>query len=146
MSRTAHRAAVRLPSDESFLSRRAASLSGGQRQRVAFARAIVTDPKLILADEPTSMLDQSIRMDVLKLMESLRLERHVAFLFITHDIVMARHFCDRLMVMQSGVVVEEGGADQVALQPKHPYTQALIAAVENMSAPPQVELKPEAAE
>jgi len=130
-------AAVRLPSGDDFLARRAESLSGGQRQRVAFARAVVTEPKLILADEPTSMLDQSIRLDILNLMETLRREKGVSFLFITHDIVMARHFCDRLVVMRDGRAVEAGTADEVALRPRHPYTRALIAAVEETASLPR---------
>ncbi|MEM7693106.1 MAG: ATP-binding cassette domain-containing protein [Pseudomonadota bacterium] len=122
--------AVHLPATEDFLHRRMASLSGGQRQRVAFARAMVTTPRLILADEPTSMLDQSLRAGLLALMETLRKEAGVAFLFITHDLVLARHFCDRIAVMQEGRIVEEGEADNVALTPSHPYTQALMRAAE----------------
>ena len=122
--------AVMLPSGADFLRRRAQSLSGGQRQRLALARAIVTEPRLIVADEPTSMLDQSLRLDILALMERLRAERGTSFLFITHDIALARHFCDRLLVMDRGRIVEAGDADQVALSPRHAYTRALIEAVE----------------
>ena len=103
-------------------------LSGGQRQRVAFARAIINQPRVIIADEPTSMLDQSIRMEIMELMESLRQRHGTAFLFITHDIVLARHFCDRLIVLRRGEVVEAGDADQVVLAPRHDYTRRLVAA------------------
>ena len=123
-------AAVRLPNDRGFLDRPVGSLSGGQRQRVAFARAIVTRPRLILADEPTSMLDQSLRAGLLGLMEDLRRDQGAAFLFITHDLPIARHFCDRIAVMQDGCIVEHGPADEIAFNPHHPYTKSLIAAAE----------------
>ena len=123
-------AAVRLPNDAGFLNRPVGSLSGGQRQRVAFARAMVTRPRLILADEPTSMLDQSLRAGLLGLMEELRRDQGAAFLFITHDLPIARHFCDRIAVMQDGRIVEHGPADEIAFNPLHPYTKSLIAAAE----------------
>lgn len=123
-------AAVKLPDDAAFLSRLPVQLSGGQRQRVAFARALVSRPQVIIADEPTSMLDQSVRMEVMDLMEDLRQRYGTAFLFITHDIALARHFCDRLLVLQQGRVVEAGRADQVIAQPQDRYTRALIAAVD----------------
>ena len=120
--------AVCLPSDGAFLSRLPIALSGGQRQRVAFARAIVTEPQVIIADEPTSMLDQSVRMEIMTLMEDLRRRFGTAFLFITHDIALARHFCDRIMVLRHGQVVEQGPADTVIHTPTHEYTKRLIAA------------------
>ncbi len=121
-------ALVRLPMDEDFLDRLPISLSGGQRQRVAFARAIITRPSIILADEPTSMLDQSVRLDVMDVMDKLRREMGTAFLFITHDIALARHFCDRLIVLEQGKIVEQGEAEGLLKAPTHPYTKALIAA------------------
>ena len=121
--------AVQLPSDGDFMARRPTQLSGGQRQRVAFARAIVTRPRVIIADEPTSMLDQSVRMDVMDLMEDLRQRFGTAFLFITHDIALARHFCDRLIVLEHGRIVEQGEADAVVHSPREDYTRRLIAAV-----------------
>ncbi len=127
--------AAQLPADEEFQQRFPTALSGGQRQRVAFARAIVTNPRVIIADEPTSMLDQSIRMGVLELMETLRRDRGTSFIFITHDIVLARHFCDRLLVLRDGHMVETGEADTVTLRPQHPYTKSLIEAVETEAAP-----------
>lgn len=120
--------ATRLPSDGHFLSRRPVQLSGGQRQRVAFARAVVTEPKVIIADEPTSMLDQSVRMEIMELMEDLRIRFGTAFLFITHDIALARHFCDRLVVLNHGEIIEQGPADSVVQQPTEDYTRRLIAA------------------
>ena len=120
--------ATRLPADGHFLSRRPVQLSGGQRQRVAFARAIVTEPGVIIADEPTSMLDQSVRMDIVDLMEELRVRFGTAFLFITHDIALARHFCDRLIVLKDGEIVEQGEADAVVHRPTEEYTRRLIAA------------------
>lgn len=120
--------ATRLPSDGAFLSRLPVQLSGGQRQRVAFARAVVTAPRVIIADEPTSMLDQSVRMEIIELMEDLRARLGTAFLFITHDIALARNFCDRLMVLSHGEVVEAGPADRVVQAPSNEYTRRLIAA------------------
>ncbi|MBS7703614.1 ATP-binding cassette domain-containing protein [Chelatococcus asaccharovorans] len=121
-------AAAKLPHDGAFISRLPIALSGGQRQRVAFARAVVVRPKLIIADEPTSMLDQSVRMEIMDLMESLARENATAFLLITHDIALARHFCDRLAVLRQGRIVEEGLADTIVQTPQNAYTRALIAA------------------
>lgn len=112
-----------------YMQRFPSELSGGQRQRVAFARALVTSPKLIIADEPTSMLDVSQRMGLLELMESLRQKHDVAFLFITHDLALAKHFCDRLIVLNKGRIVEEGQAEYIIDNPAHPYTRALLEAV-----------------
>ncbi len=120
--------AVHLPSDADFMARRPAQLSGGQRKRVAFARAIITRPRVIIADEPTSMLDQSVRMEVMDLMEDLRQRFGTAFLFITHDIALARHFCDRLIVLRDGRIVEQGEADTVIHSSREDYTRRLIAA------------------
>jgi len=105
------------------------SLSGGQRQRVAIARALAPEPDLILADEPTSMLDVSIRMDVLRLLERLRRDRGLAILFITHDLAAARHIADRIAVMYGGRLMEEAPADKLVSEPAHPYSQLLMAAV-----------------
>lgn len=104
-------------------------LSGGQRQRVAIARALAVEPKVILADEPVSMLDVSIRMGILNLMARLRDEQNIAFLYVTHDVASARYFADETLVMYAGRIVE--GADSVSLSyyPLHPYTQLLLASV-----------------
>ena len=109
-------------------------LSGGQRQRVAFARALAVDPMVLLADEPISMLDVSIRMGILNLMDRLKEERRIASLYITHDIASARYIADNTVVMYAGRMVE--GAESVELidQPAHPYTKLLLSAVPNPKA------------
>ena len=104
-------------------------LSGGQRQRVGFAQALALRPKLIVADEPVSMLDVSIRVGVLNLMGELREREGVSFLYITHDVASARYLADRVLVMYAGHLVEEGPTDDVLQRPKHPYTQLLVSAV-----------------
>ena len=104
-------------------------LSGGQRQRVGFAQALALKPKLIVADEPVSMLDVSIRVGVLNLMGELREREGVSFLYITHDVASARYLADRVLVMYAGHLVEEGPTDEVLQRPKHPYTQLLLSAV-----------------
>ena len=104
-------------------------LSGGQRQRVGFAQALALRPKLIVADEPVSMLDVSIRVGVLNLMGELREQEGVSFLYITHDVASARYLADRVLVMYAGHLVEEGPAEDVLQRPKHPYTQLLVSAV-----------------
>src|SRR5436309_9165083 len=97
-------------------------LSGGQRQRVGFAQALALRPKLIVADEPVSMLDVSIRVGILNLMGELREQEGVSFLYITHDVASARYLADRVLVMYAGHLVEEGPAEDVLQRPKHPYT------------------------
>ena len=104
-------------------------LSGGQRQRVMIARALMLNPKFIVADEPVSMLDVSIRVGVLNLLRELKKKFNLTSLFITHDIAVSRYMCDRIAVMYLGKIVEIGPADDIISDPQHPYTQALIAAV-----------------
>jgi peptide/nickel transport system ATP-binding protein len=104
-------------------------LSGGERQRIGFAQALAVRPKLILADEPVSMLDVSIRAGVLNMMAGLRDQEDVSILYITHDIASARYVADRVIVMYAGHLVEEGPTDAVLGDPKHPYTQLLLSAV-----------------
>ena len=104
-------------------------LSGGQRQRIGFAQALALRPKLIVADEPVSMLDVSIRIGVLNLMGELREQEGVSFLYITHDVASARYLADRVVVMYAGHLVEQGPAEDVLQAPKHPYTQLLVSAV-----------------
>ena len=118
-----------------MLQRFAYELSGGQRQRVGFAQALVTRPKLILADEPVSMLDVSIRIGLLNLMTKLRDEEGVSILYITHDIASARYVADRLIVMYAGQIAESGPIEEVLASPKHPYTQLLLSAVPDPRAP-----------
>jgi peptide/nickel transport system ATP-binding protein len=104
-------------------------LSGGQRQRFGFAQALASRPDLILADEPVSMLDVSIRIGILNLMSDLRAKENVSLLYITHDIASARYISDRLMVMYAGKVVERGPVEDVLGHPQHPYTELLLSAV-----------------
>src|SRR5690242_21270878 len=103
-------------------------LSGGQRQRVALARVLAVEPKVILADEPTSMLDVSIRIGILNLMTRLKHERDIAFLFVTHDLASARYVADDILVMYAGQVVESGPVEEVLSAPLHPYTRLLLSA------------------
>jgi peptide/nickel transport system ATP-binding protein len=117
-----------VPPDE-YLYRFPHELSGGQRQRVAVARAFVLEPDFIVADEPTSMLDASIRGEVLKLILNLIEKTRCAFLYITHDFALARYTCDRIAVMYLGQIVEKALTEEVIKNPAHPYTEALLAAV-----------------
>lgn len=104
-------------------------LSGGQRQRVSFARALAVQPDVLLADEPISMLDVSIRMGILNLMSQLCDERGISFLYITHDIASARYLADRTMVLYAGQVMESAPTEELVREPLHPYTQLLLSAV-----------------
>lgn len=112
-----------------FIFRYPHELSGGQRQRVATARAFVLDPEFVVADEPVSMLDASIRAEILQLMFSLVKKYKTSFLYITHDLALARHVCDHIAIMYLGEIVEQGTIDQVILESLHPYTRALMKAV-----------------
>jgi peptide/nickel transport system ATP-binding protein len=120
---------VGLEPAEEFIDRHPYELSGGQRQRVAIARALAVEPDLLVADEPTSMLDVSIRMGVLKLLRQLRDDRGLGILLITHDLASARFLADRILVLFRGRVVEAGAADAIVADPKHPYTRALVASM-----------------
>jgi peptide/nickel transport system ATP-binding protein len=133
----AHRVveAVGLVPAADILDRYPYELSGGQRQRIGFAQALAYRPKLILADEPVSMLDVSIRIGLLNVMAKLRAEEGVSFLYITHDIASARYVSDRLLVMYAGHIVESGPTETVLAAPKHPYTQLLLSAVPDPRAP-----------
>jgi peptide/nickel transport system ATP-binding protein len=104
-------------------------LSGGQRQRVAIARALAVEPRIVLADEPTSMLDVSIRIGILNLMLRLKEERDLTFLYVTHDLASARYVADDILVMYAGQIVESGPVEQVLEEPLHPYTRLLLKAV-----------------
>lgn len=118
---------VQLSPGEDFASRYPHELSGGQRQRAAIARAIAPEPKLIIADEPLSGADVTIRGQVLNLMLDLQARTGLAYLFITHDIAVARSFASRVLVMYLGEIVEQGDPQQVIENPAHPYTQRLVA-------------------
>ncbi|AKJ01109.1 oligopeptide/dipeptide ABC transporter ATP-binding protein [Archangium gephyra] len=120
---------VGLTPAESFARRFPHELSGGQRQRVAVARALAVEPDVIIADEPTSMLDVSTRREVLQLLRGLTKERGIGILFITHDLASARHLADRVMVLYAGSVVESGRTADVLAAPRHPYTRLLRSAV-----------------
>jgi len=121
--------AVGLYPAREFVDKHPHQLSGGQRQRVSIARALAVDPELILADEPTSMLDVSIRMDVLNLIERLKEQRGIAYLYITHDIASARYIGDQTLVLYAGHLVEGADSEDLIRSPAHPYTQLLLSAV-----------------
>lgn len=112
-----------------YMNRYPHELSGGERQRVGLARAFVCKPKLILADEPTSMLDTSLRLDLIRLMKRMNQQEGTSYLFITHDIALTRDFCDRLIVLKNGEIVETGETLDVIMNPVHPYTKTLIEAL-----------------
>jgi peptide/nickel transport system ATP-binding protein len=126
--------AVGLTPAAEILHRFPYELSGGQRQRVGFAQALAMRPRLILADEPVSMLDVSIRIGLLNLMKQLRDEQGVSILYITHDIASARYVADRLIVMYAGRIAESGPVEDVLAAPRHPYTQLLLSAVPDPNA------------
>jgi peptide/nickel transport system ATP-binding protein len=119
---------VGLTPAELYYHRYPADLSGGQQQRVAIARALITKPKLVICDEPVSMLDASVQTQVLDLMLQLKDEFKLTYLFITHDLWLARFLCDRIAVMNGGKIVELGQTKQIFAHPQHPYTQTLLAA------------------
>ncbi len=120
---------VRLEPAEDIVKKYPHMLSGGQRQRIVLARALVLKPEMIIADEPVSMLDVSIRAEVLELMKELREKHNITFIYITHDLATARHFGNRIAILYLGKIVEVGPIEKVLLHPKHPYTQALIDAL-----------------
>ncbi len=120
---------VKLTPPEEFAERYPHMLSGGQRQRVAVARALILNPSLVVADEPVSMLDVSIRAEILQLMLDLKATRNLTYVFITHDLAVAAYICNNIAVMYLGKIVEKGPIDVVINNPQHPYARALIAAV-----------------
>jgi oligopeptide/dipeptide ABC transporter ATP-binding protein len=120
---------VGLTPPSSYLFRYPHELSGGQRQRVAIARALVVDPAFVVADEPTSMLDVSVRAGIMQLMQRLAERMGVTYLYITHDLAVARYMSSRLAVMYLGKIVELGPTEELLQRPRHPYTRALLAAV-----------------
>ena len=122
---------VGLTPPESFLLRHPHELSGGQRQRVAIARALVIRPRFVVADEPTSMLDVSSKTGIMLLMQRLAGELGISYLYVTHDLAVARYMCDRIAVMYLGKVVELAETEELLRNPLHPYTKALLSAVPN---------------
>ena len=126
---------VSLDPPEQFIDKFPHELSGGQRQRVSIARGLAVQPRVLLADEPVSMLDVSIRLGVLNLLADLRDRERLAILYVTHDIASARYLADTIMVMYAGRVVEVGSADEVVNKPAHPYTQLLLSAAPDPETP-----------
>lgn len=120
---------VELIPPQEFIFRFPHELSGGQRQRVSIARALVIEPQFIVADEPVSMLDASIRVGIMNLLLRLKDKFNLTYLFITHDLGVARYMCDELAVMYLGKIVEKGLTEEVIKSPQHPYTRALLSAV-----------------
>ena len=120
---------VKLTPPEEFMPKYPHMLSGGQRQRVAIARALILEPEFIVADEPITMLDASVRVEILSLLDELRRKKNIAFLYITHDMSTAKYFSQRVAIMYAGKIVEVGGFREVVSNPLHPYTQALIEAI-----------------
>jgi oligopeptide/dipeptide ABC transporter ATP-binding protein len=120
---------VGLDPPEQFMDKYPSDLSGGQKQRVVIARAIILNPALLVADEPVSMLDMSVRAKILELMLYLKRELNLTYLYITHDLATAKFFCDRIAILYLGRVVEIGPSEAIYADPKHPYTKALLRAI-----------------
>lgn len=125
---------VRLTPVDDFLHKFPHMLSGGQQQRVVIARAIILEPKLVVADEPVSMLDASVRVEILKLLRGLQEKYHLAVIYITHDLSTVRYFSERVFVMYAGNVVEKAPVNSIVHNPKHPYTVALMDATSDPDA------------
>ena len=120
---------VKLEPAEEIAKKYPHMLSGGQRQRVVIARAIVVKPEIIIADEPVSMLDVSIRAEILELMKDIQKENNISTIYITHDLATAKHFADNILILNSGKIMEIGSIERVLSNPENSYTKALIAAV-----------------
>ncbi|MGB9806382.1 MAG: ABC transporter ATP-binding protein [Thermoproteota archaeon] len=120
---------VRLTPVELMASKYPHMLSGGQRQRVAIARALILKPSFIVADEPVSMLDASVRIEILFLLRELQNKYGISFIYITHDLATTRYFSERIAIMYAGKIVEEAPSDEIIERPLHPYTQALLKAI-----------------
>jgi peptide/nickel transport system ATP-binding protein len=127
---------------EQFGRRYPHELSGGQRQRVNIARALILDPKLVILDEPVSSLDKSVQAQVLNLLQQLKDELGLTYLFISHDLHVIEYLSDRVLVMYLGQIIEMGSADEIAAEPLHPYTQALFASAPSMNPDERLERPP----
>lgn len=125
---------VRLTPPDEFLGKFPHMLSGGQQQRVVIARALVLRPAMIIADEPVSMLDASVRVEILNLLRGIQRSHDLTLAFITHDLSTVRHFAERIFVMYAGKIVEKASVDELLAAPQHPYTQALLAAISDPDA------------
>jgi peptide/nickel transport system ATP-binding protein len=125
---------IKLHPTEDYLPKFPHMLSGGQQQRVVIARAMVREPKLIVADEPVSMLDASVRVEILRLLRRLQETHHLSFIYITHDLSTVKYFSERIFVMYAGNLVEKGTTTQLLHNPLHPYTKALLAATSDPDA------------
>lgn len=132
---------VRLTPPDDFLGKFPHMLSGGQQQRVVIARAMILRPKLIVADEPVSMLDASVRVEVLRLMQTLQREHNLGVLYITHDLSTVRYFSERIFVMYAGKLVEKAHVDDLLRNSLHPYTDALLAAIPDPDYGNSIELR-----
>jgi peptide/nickel transport system ATP-binding protein len=119
---------VKMTPVEDFLAKFPHMLSGGQQQRVVIARAMILDPRFIVADEPVSMLDASVRVEVLRLLRALQTSHNLAVIYITHDLSTVRYFSERIFVMYAGNLVEKSPVDELLRDPRHPYTHALLEA------------------
>ncbi|MDX1610616.1 MAG: ABC transporter ATP-binding protein [Halofilum sp. (in: g-proteobacteria)] len=120
---------VRLSPASAYRNKFPHMLSGGQQQRVVIARALVLEPSMVVADEPVSMLDASVRVEILELLRRIRAQRNLTLVFITHDLSTVRHFTERTFVMYAGRIIEAAGVDELLEHPQHPYTQALLTAL-----------------
>ncbi len=120
---------VRLSPADDFLPKFPHQLSGGQQQRVVIARALILEPEMIIADEPVSMLDASVRVEILNLLRNIQINRGLSLAFITHDLSTVRHYAERIFVMYAGRIVETAPVEELLDHPQHPYTQALLAAI-----------------
>jgi peptide/nickel transport system ATP-binding protein len=120
---------VGLAPAEQFMAKYPSDLSGGQKQRAVIARAIIMDPEVLVADEPVSMLDMSVRAKILQLMLDLKNDLGLTYVYITHDLASAKFFCDRIAIMYLGRIVEIGPTEEIFADPKHPYTKALLKAI-----------------
>ena len=125
---------VKMSPVEDFLPKFPHMLSGGQQQRLVIARAMILGPKLLVADEPVSMLDASVRVEILRLLRNLQTTHNLAVIYITHDLSTVRYFSERIMVMYAGQIVEQGEVNDLLRAPKHPYTQALVEATSDPDA------------